>query len=361
MLFVQQPFRIELAWLASAKIRSVNMEVLGKKESQVGGNTVVSDITAWTLLGLVVDNFFKIWARQGSAAIADSEVRKRGQIKVCHVVKKNTQSWASPGVDRFFRVTEGALSLSQRLVGEIWQQLHSRGWRVFGGDYDLKTSGGQRKGAVDGVADNLQSNGFLALIEIKVRRRKESNTLETDAAALASELDAKWNKYTVPQLKTPWTHGILITLYQVNPCRSYSADFTRFVLWPRGAPPQQPSDLTLPAQAPRVIPTAQPEGVIKRPRKTLPSWSEIKDNLEYGTIERKVAVKVNSYLREIHSEQSAQKSLNLWQRHFSWSDDVFIDQGGAQQNDARHGGSEAKFLLLSCIKEVHRAKLAGSL
>ena len=337
------------------------MGALGQKEAEVGGRTVVTDITAWTVLGLVLDSFVKMWSRHGSAAIAGSEVRKQGKVKVCRVLQKGNQKWASPGVDKFFQAPDGALSLAERLLGEIRQQLHTRGWRVFGGDYDLKTAGGHWKGAVDAVADNMQDNGFLGLIEIKVRRRKEAGALEADASALAIELDEKWSKYTVPQLKTPWTHGILITMYQVSPTRSYSTDFCRCLVWPRGAPPKQPECSPQSAEAQSASSSSQPGVAIKRPRKTIPAWSEIKDQLEYGEIERKVAVKVKSYLLAIGSGVSASKSLDVWQRHLGWNDNAYQDQGGAQHNSARHGGSEAKYLLLSCIIEVHRAKLSGSL
>ena len=41
--------------------------------------------------------------------------------------------------------------------------------------------------------------------------------------------------------------------------------------------------------------------------------------------------------------------------------DVWEDQGGSRQDEVRSGGKAAYFILLSCVKEVHRAKLSGAL
>ena len=83
--------------------------------------------------------------------------------------------------------------------------------------------------------------------------------------------------------------------------------------------------------------------------------------MQYGKIGRKVAVKIKSYLEAINSRVTAGRSLDLWKDHFNWSDDVWEDQGGSLQGEARSGGSPAYYLLLSCIKEAHRAKLSGAL
>ena len=57
----------------------------------------------------------------------------------------------------------------------------------------------------------------------------------------------------------------------------------------------------------------------------------------------------------------ASRALSVWQEHFGWGEDVWESQGGAEQGESRSGGQPAKWLLLSCLREVHRAKLSGAL
>ena len=53
--------------------------------------------------------------------------------------------------------------------------------------------------------------------------------------------------------------------------------------------------------------------------------------------------------------------MRIMAEHFGWSEDVWESQGGAEQGEARLGGQPAKWLLLSCLRDVHRAKLSGAL
>lgn len=53
--------------------------------------------------------------------------------------------------------------------------------------------------------------------------------------------------------------------------------------------------------------------------------------------------------------------MRIMAEHFGWSEDVWESQGGAEQGEARSGGQPAKWLLLSCLRDVHRAKLSGAL
>jgi hypothetical protein len=123
--------------------------------------------------------------------------------------------------------------------------------------------------------------------------------------------------------------------YQVSPYRSYTKDFSRVTVWTKGAPASRPSSQPVQTQAWSRAAAPQPD-VVKRPRKAIPAWSGIKDEMEYGVINRKVAVKIKHYLRAIKSEVSANRSYEHWQEHFGWADGVSEEQGGAKQVDRRH-------------------------
>lgn len=336
------------------------MLVLGQKVSQVsqgGSQSVVTDVTAWTLLGLALDHLFKVWARHGAASLESTEVYREGKVKVCHVVRKGSQRWPPPGVERWSELPDGALSLAMRLLRVTKEHLHVNGWRVFTGDLDLKSRCGQHQGAVDGVADCQQNPQHVALIELKVRRRREVRELEADASLAALELDAKWSKNNVPHLKCRWTHGILVTHYQGSPCRSYATDFARVAVWVKDAAASAVVR-HLSAGAPS---RAQPQLVQKRLKVCKVPWCEVRRQLECGSIRRKVAAKVKSYLKAVSSRASAKKSLELWKRRFGWADDVCQQQGGAKQGACRSGGTAAYYLLLSCVRQVHQARTAGAL
>ena len=134
----------------------VAMEVLGQKETlQDDGSKVVTDVTAWTLLGLCVDQLFKTWARYGAPATATSDVILRQQVKVCRVLRQGRQTWERPGVDRDFHVPDLVLGLTKRLARVARSELGRKQWRVFDGDVDFRTASGTVKGSVDGVADKL--------------------------------------------------------------------------------------------------------------------------------------------------------------------------------------------------------------
>ena len=77
------------------------MEVVGKKETtQSDGTVIQTDVTLWALLGLVVDNLFKTWARHGGPAMLACEIYQRQKVKVCRVIVKGTQRWPSPGAEK---------------------------------------------------------------------------------------------------------------------------------------------------------------------------------------------------------------------------------------------------------------------
>ena len=112
---------------------------------------------------------------------------------------------------------------------------------------------------------------------------------------------------------------------------------------------------------PQPLPAPPPSSSNKRRRKATRAWSDIKDELEYAEIDRKVAVKVKSYLAAIESECSSQKAVATWRAHFDWDDNVSARLGGAMQDDVRSGGQPALYLLLRCVKQVHAAKTSGAL
>ena len=236
------------------------MEVLGRKQGQDGGLT---DITAWTLLGLCVDHFWKAWARHGGPAMLASDVYQRQRVKVCKVRAKGTQRWAAPGVESYFSVPEATLALALKLVDVAKSQLRARDWRVFDGDIDLVTPSGIVKGAVDGVADQSKDVTSLGLVELKVRALSSQHALDTEAAALCSTLDGFWSMHRPARLKTPWTHGILVVLCQRSTSRYFTnLDQCRVVEWKRGGPPDAPA-------ARRPLPVPQPKAA-PRPRAAPP-------------------------------------------------------------------------------------------
>ena len=130
------------------------MDILGRKEG-VGdsGSTFVSDITSWTLLGPCVDHFYKTWAKHGAPAVLMSDVYQHDRVSISRVVAKGCQTWESPGVTRYFAVSEAVVSLALKLWEKATSSVSARGWRVFDGDVDIRTACGKSKGAVYGLAD----------------------------------------------------------------------------------------------------------------------------------------------------------------------------------------------------------------
>ena len=93
------------------------MEIFGKKETRDERvRIIVIDVSAWILLGLCVDHSFKVWARHGGAAMAQCEVYKRRRVKVCHVVARGSQRWASLGVERWFEVGASSFVLALKIL-----------------------------------------------------------------------------------------------------------------------------------------------------------------------------------------------------------------------------------------------------
>ena len=212
------------------------MEVFGRKEArQDDGTKVVHDITNWTLLGLCVDHFYKMWARHGAPAVLQCDVYQHTRVTICHVVSKGSQMWPSPGVTRSFAVADAVVSLALKLLQKSIGCVRLKGWRVFDGDVDMTTACGNHKGAVDGLADKNDAMDCLALVEVKVRHL--SSQME-DVGSLCNFLDQRWTKYKIPRLKVPWTHGILVVHYQASCSRvSVGRDSCHVHLWKRGAPP----------------------------------------------------------------------------------------------------------------------------
>ena len=104
---------------------------------------------------------------------------------------------------------------------------------------DITTQCGNVKGAVDAVTGKDEEMNSVALVELKVRRLTAE--VENDMVALCCALDQKWEKYSIPRLKAPWTHGILVMLCQVSCSRSFPGrDLCRVLVWKRGSPPSLP-------------------------------------------------------------------------------------------------------------------------
>jgi hypothetical protein len=148
------------------------------------------------------------------------------------------ESWSVPGVARWFELDDASFTLAQRLVASAREKLAAAHWRVFDGDLDLKTPSGQSKGAIDGVADKNNELSSMALIELKVKKLQQSRVMKDTVSSLCCVLDEKWTKHRVPRLHTPWTHGVLVVLWQHSCKRSFSGlDECQLVVWRRGAPP----------------------------------------------------------------------------------------------------------------------------
>lgn len=263
MLYTIRSLGTSIFWFEVFQLVA-RMEVLGKKEAcDDKGRTTVVDVTAWTLLGLCLDHLYKVWARDGAPAVQQCEVFLKRQVKVCRVVAKGEQRFPSPGVARWFSLSDGSFALAVKLLDDARGRVAALRWRVFDGDVDLKTNSGQHKGAVDGLADRDGVRDQVGLIELKVRRLKEERAMQADMANLCSDLNDKWSRYRVPRLKTNWTHGVLICFWQASVCNQCAErDTCRAIEWVRGSPPQrvqlQPAPIILPVQ-PQPKPKAQPK------------------------------------------------------------------------------------------------------
>lgn len=112
---------------------------------------------------------------------------------------------------------------------------------MFDGDVDFRTASGIVKGSVDGVADKPDDDATLALLEIKVRssaRLQNEEQGDDSVLSLCGALDSKWNQYSIPRLRAPWTHGLLVVLYQASCFKSFAGrDSMRVFTWRRGSPP----------------------------------------------------------------------------------------------------------------------------
>ena len=148
------------------------MEVLGRKETLApGGARVVVDVTTWTLLGLCVDHFYKVWARHGAPAVLACDVHQNQKVNICNVVEKGGRKWPSPGVAKLFVVPAAVVNLALKLWGRSVASVREKGWRVFDGDVDMRTACGKPKGAVDGLAGKDGDMSCLALmVSLDVRR-----------------------------------------------------------------------------------------------------------------------------------------------------------------------------------------------
>ena len=121
---------------------------------------------------------------------------------------------------------------------------------------DITTQCGNVKGAVDAVTGKDEEMNSVALVELKVRRLTAE--VENDMVALCCALDQKWEKYSIPRLKAPWTHGILVMLCQVSCSRSFPGrDLCRVLVWKRGSPPSLP----VAKAKPQAKATAQPKAL----------------------------------------------------------------------------------------------------
>ena len=148
----------------------------------------------------------------------------------------------------------GTLALAVKLVNTAKAELRGRGWRIFDGDVDLVTTGGAYKGAVDALADlGGDANALLALVEVKARH-SVGNT-EVHAARICNDLDQFWAKCQSSRLKTAWTHGMLVVLWQCSASRYFvDRDQCRAVVWRRGAPPIAPQPKARPQPKAKVAP-----------------------------------------------------------------------------------------------------------
>jgi hypothetical protein len=325
------------------------------------GRSIV-DITQWTLLGLAVDACFKAYARHGQASMVLCPVYENCEVKLAHVATQGRQTWPQPGVDRMFQLTDSQVTLGAKLATQAAHVLSAAQWRVFDGDIDVKR--GQRiVGAVDGVADNLGIKGSTGLVEVKVRKFKEHGI---DRAELMQGLDTFWTAHGLPRLKTPWTHGILIVIYQVNPHRSYPRDFIELFLWARGKPGQVllerrscSPNISI-ASVPVALPVA---AAVAPPQKNdVPKWTAIKDRLDTGLMQGKAAVKVASYLRACGiTGMKTQDALAIWKHHLKWKKEVVARLGGSRRGTKRSGGQLAFFILKTELLKVHRLRRAGQI
>ena len=176
-----------------------SMEVLGTKESlQDDGTTATTEITRWTLLGLSVDNFFKVWARHGAPAVLQCELYLQHNVAIAHVVTQGNHQWPPPGVTNTFAVPQTIIRLALKLLGKARTCVSNKGWRVFDGDVDLRTASGRPKGAIDGTADKYDDLESLALVEVKVR---SLSAPPQQVVTLCNTLDQRWSNYEIPRLK----------------------------------------------------------------------------------------------------------------------------------------------------------------
>lgn len=158
------------------------------------------------------------------------------------MIRKGSQTWPSPGVDRTFPISETTLAYALKLVDKARAQVSIKRWRVLDGDLDMKTTCGNHKGAVDGLADKDGEMASLALVELKVRR-STMPSLNAEVVSLCSALDQRWTRYKIPRLQAPWTHGILVLLCQVSCSRAFpDRDVCHVVVWGRGSPPTGPAN-----------------------------------------------------------------------------------------------------------------------
>lgn len=238
------------------------MEVLGKKEvEQPDGRTVLANVTPWTLLGLALDHLYKVWARHGAAAVPHCEVYTKRSVRVCRLRQKGNQTWPSPGVERWFEVSDASFELALKLLHKAREGVVALNWRVFDGDVDLRTSGGKHTGSVDGVADrNGDLLSSMALVELKVRKAQAADVQAGEEASMCSGLDQRWTRFVIPRLRAPWTHGILVVCWQVSCSRAFvERDQCRVVVWSRGSPPQA-------SLATRAAPKATAKAMAAAPR-----------------------------------------------------------------------------------------------
>ena len=303
-----------------------------------------TDVTLWTLLGLAVDLLFKQYCRRGLATVVPC-----ASVKVCHIIQRGRKKWRYPGVALDFQLPEGMPALAMKLMRRAAEAVFSSGWRLFDGDLDL-VRGRKHVGAVDGLADRISETKDVCCVEIKVRERKFATKSHEP---LLSELNDTWTKSTIRRLPAPWSHGLLVLLCQVSPTRSYPMDGSIVYTWEKDDPTM--------AQKRSSAEHLGSSRESKRRRVTIAPWSDIEGVLEHGKIGRKQAVKLKSYLDAVGSKVNAGRALAQWKEHFGWGDHVWEDQGGARQDEARSGGKAAYFILLSCVKEAHRAKISGAL